>query len=199
LAPIGRASGLSRVLKINIETEIDSGFSMAYGMQLRAPWRGEARSELESYWSVRAKVAASLIAPNGRVLDLGCGACLLRRTLPEGCEWLGYDLRPQSPDVVALDLDAGEFPDGNYDYIVLLGVLTWLKRPVEVLKRARRSAPYLIASDRRSRRFWRTADTSEELEPMLPGTGWALDKREVWQRGKRDNGKPTDYVVCRLR
>jgi SAM-dependent methyltransferase len=172
---------------------------MAYGMQLRATWHGAALSEFEEYWSVRAKVAASLIAPNSRVLDLGCGASLLRRTLPEGCEWFGYDLKPLSPDVVALDLDAGEFPDGTYDYVVLLGVLAWLKRPVEVLKRARQCAPHLIASDRLSRRFWKTADTGEELEPMLPGTGWSLDKRVVWQRGKRDNGRPADFVVCRLR
>jgi SAM-dependent methyltransferase len=172
---------------------------MPYGTQVRAQWRGEALPELEKHWSVRAKVAASLIAPNSRVLDLGCGAGLLRRTLPGGCDWFGYDLRPLSPDVVALDLDTREFPDGSYDYIVLLGVLTWLKRPVEVLKQARRHAPHLIASDRLSRRFWQAADTSEELEPMLPGTGWSLDTRVTWQRGKRDSGRPTHYVVCRLR
>ena len=171
---------------------------MPYGMQIRAQWHGEALPELKESWSVRAQVAASLIAPNSRVLDLGCGASLLRPMLPDDCEWFGYDLRPLSPDVVALDLDAGEFPDGNYDYVVLLGVLTWLKRPVDVLKRARQHAPHLIASDRLSRRLWRTADTSEELEQMLPGTGWSLDKRVVWQRGKRDNGRPTDFVVCRL-
>jgi hypothetical protein len=171
---------------------------MAYGMRLPR-WRGEALPQLEEYWSVRARVAASLIAPNSRVLDLGCGACLLRSALPEGCEWLGYDLRPQSPDVVALDLDAGEFPDGRYDYVVLLGVLTWLKRPIDVLKRARQNASHLIASDRLRRRFWRTPDRGEELEPMLPGTGWSLDKRVLWHRGRRDIGRPTDYVVCRLR
>jgi SAM-dependent methyltransferase len=162
-------------------------------------WQGEALPQFEEHWSVRAKSAASLIAPNSRVLDLGCGACLLRRLLPEGCEWLGYDLRPQSPDVVALDLDAGEFPDCSSDYVVLLGVLTWLKHPTDVLKRARRCAPHLIASDRLPRRFWRTAARGEELEPMLPGTGWTLDKRVLWRRGKRHNGQSADFVVCRLR
>jgi hypothetical protein len=50
-----------------------------------------------------------------------------------------------------------------------------------------------------SRRFWKPAGRGEELEPLLAHTEWALDKRVVWQSAKTDNGKPTDYVVCRLR
>jgi SAM-dependent methyltransferase len=172
---------------------------MPYGMKVRAQWRGEALPELTGHWQIRADVAASMIAPNSRVLDLGCGAGLLRRTLPAGCEWFGYDLRPLSPNVIALDLDAGEFPDGRFDYVALLGVLTWLKRPAAVLQRARKCAPYLIATDRLSRRLWKTGHESDELEPMLPGTGWSLDKRVVWQQRRRGYGRTTDYVVCRLR
>ncbi len=96
-------------------------------------WRGQAWPQFYEKWRERAKVTASFIKPNSRVLDLGCGSGLLRDYLPEGCTWHGYDIEPLSPDIRYIDLDAGEFPQGEYDYISLF-VLAWLRDPKPCLK-----------------------------------------------------------------
>jgi len=144
---------------------------------------------------VRANVAASLLEPNFRILDLGCGEGLLRQFLPEGCTWHGYDLRPLHPEIGFIDLDKASFPEGQFDCIVMLGVLGWLKNPRAVLDRAASCAPFLIASDRRRRWRWRRPlrpTRSEELDRMIAGTRWQIDRKVEW---RRDHERY--YRVCR--
>ncbi len=161
-------------------------------------WRGEALSELSRLWTERAKIAASLIEPGSRILDLGCGEGLLRQFLPQGCTWKGYDLRPLRPEVGLLDLDNGGYPDGHFDYVMMLGVLTWLSNPIAVLQRALSSAPFLIASDRRRRWRWkqplRLPTRSDELDRMVAVTQWQIDRKIEWCRDPEQ-----ELYVCRLR
>jgi SAM-dependent methyltransferase len=163
--------------------------------QVPENWQGEALPIFDAEWTKRAQTAASFIEEGSRVLDLGCGNGSLRRFLPAGCTWVGYDLRPLTPEVRSIDLDAGEFPSGHFDYVVVLGVLDWLREPRPVLEKARRAAPFLIVNDKRRR--WRLhhlfRSKKSELRRLLPGTGWSIKEAIEWGQDPRRH-----YSVCLL-
>jgi SAM-dependent methyltransferase len=158
-------------------------------------WRGEVLPIFKEEWSARARVAASFIPPESRVLDLGCGAGLLRDLLPQGCSWVGYDLRPLHSEIRPIDLDSGDFPHGSHDYVVLLGVLDWLGSPGSLLKKARLSAANLIASDKYRHWSWRNPvrKGASLLEHVLPGTGWSISTSVGWGSDAKHF-----YSVCHL-
>jgi SAM-dependent methyltransferase len=163
--------------------------------QVPDDWHGEALPQFNIEWAARAETAAGFIHEGSRVLDLGCGNGSLRGFLPPGCTWIGYDLRPLGTDVLPIDLDAGEFPTGHFDYVVLLGVLDWLSEPRAVLEKARRASPFLIANDKCRRWHLRHLLKSKrsELARLLRGTGWSVRKRVEWGRDSRRR-----YSVCLL-
>jgi hypothetical protein len=136
------------------------------------------------------------VSPGSSVLDLGCGEGLLRQFLPIGCTWKGYDLRPLGRDIEQIDLDAGEFPVGRYDCIVLLGVLAWLKEPAAALVRARGATNCVIISD--NARIWSIRrplqlKTGSRLDHLLTRTGWACEAKLLWKKAPK-----REYYVCRL-
>lgn len=156
-------------------------------------WDGAASESFRHLWERRARLAAAFVPTGSRVLDLGCGEGLIRDRLPTGCTWRGYDLRPLSPEVTAIDLDAGQFPDGKFDVVLLLGVLGWLKRPADVLRRARVAAPLIVSNDaaRRSRiRGLLHLPTQTKFAPMLRETGIECKERLMW-----NNDAKRDYFV----
>jgi hypothetical protein len=115
--------------------------------------------------AARAAVAARLIEPYSSVLDVGCGLMLIRDHLPEGCEYAGFDRYPALPEVQPIDLDAKEFPPGHFDYVLLLGVLSWIKEREFTLRAARTASPLLIAT--------RADDT---FDAIISDAGWTLEK-----------------------
>ena len=159
-------------------------------------WAGEVVSQFRELWTERAEIAATLISPGSSVLDLGCGEGPLRQFLPSGCTWKGYDLRPLGRDIERIDLDAGEFPAGRYDCVVLLGVLAWLKDPAAVLVRARAATNCVIITD--NTRIWSlrrpfSFRTASRLDRLLTRTGWHCDARLLWKKAQTK-----EYYVCRL-
>src|SRR5271170_1837644 len=84
---------------------------------------------LEPAWDKRAAFAADFIADGAHVLDLGCGRMMLRRFLPNGCNYQPCDLVARDPSTIVCDFNAGEFPEaaaGNADVITMLGVLEYI-------------------------------------------------------------------------
>lgn len=135
---------------------------------------------------VRADAAAALIAPGSSVLDLGCGAMALRDRLPAGCRYVPADLIARGEDTVLLDLNQGQFPDGEFDVVALLDVIDYLHAPGAVLAKCRQAAPTLILSchphaggdvrARRQRGFFSDL-TERDLETALQQAGWRVDMR----------------------
>jgi hypothetical protein len=152
-------------------------------------------SDIANYdfaWDARAKRAAALVAPGSRVLDLGCGRMALRRYLPNRCAYVPADLERWNEEVVAVDLDAGEFPAFDCDVIVMLGVLEHLSDPIAVLKRARAHTKTSIVSYRhpgseslpesRCARRCVNSFSQNEFAALIARSGWAVRSRQTHDR-----------------
>ena len=114
----------------------------------------------------RAAVAAKFVTPDSSVLDMGCGLMLIRKHLPPGVAYSGYDRHPVLPDAHNIDLDAHEFPDGRWDYVVLLGVLPWIRERSWTLAAARRSGRNLIVTRK-----------DERFDDLIASAGWVLERK----------------------
>ena len=170
----------------------------------RARWSNAASHRPE--WETRAALAAKWIAPRSRVLDLGCGRMRLRDMLPPGCIYTPADLEPLSPGVQKVDLNRREFPNGSYDYVVLLGVLGYLHEPAAVLHRARAHADRLIVSykvaKKRGRktlqRRWRDGYFNDFDDRMLADvfaeSGWEVESAQAYNE---DETTRQDVFLCR--
>lgn len=101
---------------------------------------------------------ASLIEPNSKVLDLGCGNGVLLAHLmaTRACHGTGVERDPDAVleaigngvPLVELDLDnqLDEFDDDSYDVVVLSRTLQAVLRPKEVLQQMRRIARRMIVT-----------------------------------------------------
>jgi hypothetical protein len=92
-------------------------------------------------WLSRNTFVAPLLAPNSTIVDYGCGNKeFLNYYLPS--EYLGIDKNPNA-NIVA-DLET-YIPDSKvYDYGLVLGVLEYLNRPFEFIKKIKPTANCFI-------------------------------------------------------
>ncbi|MBC2777789.1 glycosyltransferase [Parasphingopyxis marina] len=143
-------------------------------------------------WDDRAGMAARWIAAGSHVLDLGCGARLsLKEKLPPGCIYQGLDQRSWSDEVIAMDLDTGDFPNGDYDVAAMLGLIEYLSGPAGVLALAAATARRLIVSychpceggdpGLREKRGWINAYDNREFLQLLEGAGWQVEAMETYR------------------
>ena len=96
-----------------------------------ARWRAlpELDDRRRAIWRRRARLAASLVKPDSRVLDLGCGEMLLGDELPEGCRYVPSDCVPRDERTMVFDYNRELPPLGDYDYVTALGVAEYLVDP----------------------------------------------------------------------
>jgi len=104
------------------------------------------------------RVVADMVAPESRVLDLGCGdgELLLHLAKVRGCRGVGVDADPDSVvaaisrgvSVVELDIDTelGEFADNSFDTVVLSQTLQATRRPDWIVREMMRIAPTGVVS-----------------------------------------------------
>ncbi len=135
----------------------------------------------------RNRLIGALIAPGSSVLDVGAGTQVLRRFLPDGCEYQPCDLQP-APGVLVCDLNSGQMPaiSHRYDVLVASGVLEFLRDPEAFLRRVHSLCETLLFSYRvrlPSEPRWQRLTsgcvshlTQAELESMLDRLGY------VWER-----------------
>ena len=140
----------------------------------------------------RAAMAARYIPAGQRVLDIGAGAMALRTQLAAGCSYFPADIVSRGPECQVVDLNKGEFPTGQYDWVTFLGVLEYVHDPVAVLARARAAAPSAVITyctvnngDVEVRRGmgWVNDYTRAEFEALLAGAGWMVREVAEVKRG----------------
>ena len=83
--------------------------------------------QLESFWDKLAEVAAAMVAPDARVLDLGCGAMAVEKLLPDGCTYMPCDVIARDDRTQVCDFNKGEMPDiKDATILVMLEVLEYI-------------------------------------------------------------------------
>lgn len=111
---------------------------------------------------------ASFIEPGSNVLDLGCGAMVLKKYLPQGCTYIPCDIHDRGGGCLVADLNKREFPPGMYRYIAMLGVLEYAYDPDFVLERASQQGSILLLD-------YHSAWT--DTIPARRNCGWVNDLR----------------------
>jgi FkbM family methyltransferase len=134
----------------------------------------------------RARAAASHIPAGAKVLDLGCGAMVLRTLLSPTCQYTPADFIPRSADTVVVDLNQGQFPAGSFDAVAMLNVLEFMHQPEATLAKCRNAAATLLLSydlhghgnkrARYERGYFNDFDETK-LEALLKKTRWKIDLR----------------------
>lgn len=147
---------------------------------------------LATQWDARAEKAAKHIAPGRHVLDIGAGAMALRGYLPPDCRYSPADVVERCPGCFVIDLNAGDFPPGQYDYVTFLGVLEYIHDVPVILQKAKAAAPAMIVTyctvtmpDQQRRRGmgWVNDFTATDFEALLQGSGWTIRQRDEVKRG----------------
>jgi hypothetical protein len=95
-------------------------------------WADPAR--LEAAWQARSVLAADLVPAGTRVLELGCGAMTLERSLPFGCAYQPCDVVARDERTIVIDLNVHGIPEAAVaacDLVVMLGVWEYLFKPDE--------------------------------------------------------------------
>ncbi len=145
-------------------------------------------------WRQRAELCAELVGllkfPTNQVLalaDIGCGDQKLREMLGQQgihCRYQGFDLLPQTPDVMQFDVRSQVLP-GRYDVAVLLGVIEYLERIDHVFASLSLQVPWVVVSHviRKDEYYtqtrladlgWRNHFTEAEIGQLLESNGLTI-------------------------
>lgn len=137
-------------------------------------------------WIPRAKIASSFVRPGDRVIDVGCGKQFPKLFLPQGCFYQPSDIVKRSPDTIIADLSKNEFPEGNYDVGMMLGVLEFVPNIDFIFHKFSQSVDRLVFSyclPRKDCEYWLhfranskflTCYTGDEIQQHLEERGFRL-------------------------
>jgi hypothetical protein len=143
--------------------------------------RWSATENLDRAWERRVLAAADLIPPGSSVLDLGAGRQALRRHRPAGTTYTPADLFARSPDTVVVDVNAGEFPRGAFEVVVMLGLLEHVHDVRGLLHTAAEQTSTLVVSycamtawhrEVRLEKGWFNDFRLSDLVDLFGETGW---------------------------
>jgi len=147
---------------------------------------------LATQWDKRAAMAAEWIDAGSSVLDVGAGAMALGNALKPGCHYQPADVVERRPGCFVVDLNRGEFPPGEYDFVTFLGVLEYVHDVEGTLGRACLAAPRMvityctyIGGDVALRRGlgWVNELTAERFRAALVSCGWRVEREQEVKRG----------------
>jgi hypothetical protein len=149
-------------------------------------------ANLATQWDARAALAGEAIPAGSRVLDVGAGAMTLGRLLKPGCVYQAADVVSRGRGCLIVNLNAGQFPSGAYDYVTFLGVLEYVHDVDWVLTKAKGVAPRMIVTyctfvgnDVSTRRGmgWVNDFTEDAFVAALTHNGWVLERKQEVKRG----------------
>jgi hypothetical protein len=122
-------------------------------------------------WAERSKLAASLVQSGTSVLEIVVGTGVFRDAVSARTAYVGADLEPLDPTTIPLDIDRDELPARRFDYVVLLGVITYLHRPRDAVRKICGVADRIVVSY-----CCRRAElTAEDVRESRRSRGWLND------------------------
>jgi hypothetical protein len=143
-----------------------------------------------SEWDEYAAAAAQRVADGSRILDLGSGPTSLRPFLMRSCNYLTADFDDGTLDTVVARLDKKRFPDGDFDWVSLLGILEHVGDLAWVLRRAAQAAPSALVTYRLSAgaKPSRSAPRGTPLDrpafcDIIDRSPWHVSDAELLDRG----------------
>lgn len=130
------------------------------------------------------------------IADIGCGDQKLRGALlTQGvdCHYCGYDLLPQSSEVMPFDVRTDALPH-KHDVLVMLGVIEYLEALPSVLTSLARQAPYLVVShvirqddtyspQKCAELGWLNHLSQNEIEQLLGASGFIVQEHLLDAKG----------------
>lgn len=151
--------------------------------------RWSRRESFAPQWAYRASLAAQMIPAYSSVLDIGAGAMDLEKVLPAGCRYQPCDLVSHDERTIVCDLNKGEFPHGvQADTVTMLGVLEYIREPLELLRKIRALDRPLVCSysitDRRpdldrAAQGWINNFDFAALQRLMKQAGFVLQHRQT--------------------
>lgn len=87
------------------------------------------------------QIASTIIEPNKKILHLGCGDQELK-TLVNPSHYVGVDIK--EPADLLLNVETTEELPGDFDYVVVAGLLEQVEDPVEVIKKIKSLAKTIV-------------------------------------------------------
>ncbi|MEM9683472.1 MAG: FkbM family methyltransferase [Pseudomonadota bacterium] len=152
-------------------------------------WRWADPRSLEPGAEDRAGLALPHIPDKGRILDLGAGLMLVMPRLKMGAQYTPVDLIRYAKSTVLMDLNDGNFPDGEWDCALALEMLEHIHDVPGFLADCRRVAGRLVATyecvdelpdeaRRRERGFFNDLDRAT-IGTMLEAAGWRPIHSEI--------------------
>jgi hypothetical protein len=118
-----------------------------------------------------------------KILDLGCGHQAIRHHIPAGSEYYPVDNQKRSPDTIVMDLDH-EFPVGQFDVTLAIGVLEYLDDPLKILHQLLKQTRFAIVSYNFTERArvrrnngWRNFMSLEDFERLVYSAGFSTRQR----------------------
>jgi hypothetical protein len=150
--------------------------------------------QLRPEWDARAAFAAQFIPAGATVLDLGCGAMALERSLPLGARYIPSDLAARDDRTIVCNLNAGEFPFEaalKADVVTFLGVAEYLADVPEFFAKLRRTERPVVfsycprdftAHMDRPAVGWINAYSISDIEQILAAAGFHVVNREQFDQ-----------------
>jgi hypothetical protein len=133
------------------------------------------------------------------IADLGCGSERLRGVIEEHLDqrftYQGYDLQPQVPGTIGMDLGC-ELPPREFDLVFALGLLEYLPDVGWFLAGLARTASFAVVSyvvadapddlseDDRRRRGWINHYSREDVVTLFDRAGFAVLESLVIEEGR---------------
>jgi hypothetical protein len=145
-------------------------------------------------WIERAQIVSALIPDGATILEIGVGTGEFRRFVGSRTLHVGADLNPLDADTIALNLDYDPLPPGHFDYVVLLGVLEYVRRPYVAARKLCNAADDIVityccktdnsaeGAQERLRREWINDFTESDFIAMFASLGKTLTSRTSFQR-----------------
>jgi hypothetical protein len=140
-------------------------------------------ANLDPAWERQSQIVGRFVPAGSHVLDLGAGREMLARHIPETCRYTPADLVPRTARTIVVDVNRGEFPDGDFDVVAVVSLFEYVHDVKALLTTIHQRAPLLVTSycvrtaddpDPRLERGFVNEYSLNEFVDLCQSVGWTV-------------------------